>query len=177
FPKRPKNETYEANEFSTVLNACGRHGRVDVGLRVCMGDESAYAEGRALLQQHRRMLKQGIEFALGKVQDLGRFYFLDGRGVVDEGIIGIVCGMVLRQSWTKPMIGISLGENDTVKVSGRAPRPLVEAGMNLGEMMKTAASEVGGIGGGHRIAAGASIPKDSVNEFLLAAGHYFRLIT
>ncbi|MFH1393512.1 MAG: DHH family phosphoesterase [Candidatus Micrarchaeota archaeon] len=173
FPKRPKNETYEANELSTVLNACGRHGRSDVGLRICLGDEDAYAEGRKLLQQHRRMLKQGIEFALGKVQDLGRFYFLDGRGVVDEGIIGIVCGMALRQSWTKPIIGISLGENDTIKASGRAGRALVEGGLNLGKLMGAAGAEAGGIGGGHRIAAGASIPKGSLNSFLVAVGKYF----
>jgi len=32
--------------------------------------------------------------------------------------------------------------------------------------------ELGGVGGGHKIAAGASIPKNKINEFLLFAGEY-----
>lgn len=172
FPQRPKNETYEANEFSTLLNACGRHSKPDVGVRVCLGDESAYAEARALLQLHRKMLREGIAFASAHMVDLGPFYFVDGRGVIDEGIIGVVCGMGLDQRWTKPVIGVSLGDNRTIKVSGRAPRALVGAGLNLGELMKEAAAALGGVGGGHRTAAGASIPEGKANEFLLFAGGY-----
>lgn len=172
FPKRPHNEAFEANEFSTMLNACGRHSQPDVGVRVCLGEEKAYEEARVLLQLHRRMLREGISFASSHAQDLGAFYFVDGRGIVDEGIIGTVCGMALQQRWAKPIIGISSGEKETVKISGRAPRALVNAGMNLGELMAKATAEVGGVGGGHRIAAGASIPRDKLNEFLVFSGEY-----
>jgi single-stranded-DNA-specific exonuclease len=174
FPGRPRNETFEANEFSTLLNACGRHSRPDIGVRVCLGDESAYGEARALLQLHRRMLREGIAYASAHIQDLGPFYLLDARGVIDEGIIGVVCGMGMQQRWTKPVIGISLGGNGTVKISSRAPRALVEAGLNLGDLMKKASEALGGAGGGHRMAAGASIPQGSVNGFLLFAGEFLR---
>jgi len=170
FPNHPKNETYESNEFSTLLNACGRHGRSDIGLRVCLGDESAYAEARQLLALHRRMIREGIGFANSAIQDLGLFCFLDARGVIDESILGTVCGMALRASWGKPIIGISSGENDTIKVSSRAPRALVAAGLNLGQLMRAGTEAAGGIGGGHRIAAGASIPAGKINEFLLKLG-------
>jgi len=172
FPNRPKNETFEANEFSTLLNACGRHSQPDIGVRVCLGDESAQAEATALLLYHRKMLRSGIEYAGGAVQNLGKFYFLDGRGKIDEGIIGTVCGMAFQQKWGKPIIGISVGENETIKVSGRASKSLVEYGINLGELMKKATAEIGGVGGGHKIAAGASIPKEKLNEFLRFAGDY-----
>jgi single-stranded-DNA-specific exonuclease len=174
FPKRKRDETYEANEFSTMLNACGRHSRDDIGVRVCLGEADAYEEAKKLLLQHRRMLRAGIEYASGNVQDLGRFYFLDGRGIVDENIIGTVCGMCLQQVWTKPILGIALGEDGTVKVSGRSPKPLVAAGLNLGELMKKATEELGGAGGGHAIAAGASIPGKEINRFLLFAGEFLR---
>jgi single-stranded-DNA-specific exonuclease len=172
FPRRPKDETYEANEFSTLLNACGRHGRPEIGVRVCLGDESAREEARKLLQLHRRMLREGISYAGSRLQDLGAFYLLDGRGVIDEGIIGVVCGMSLRQDWKKPVIGIALGGHGTIKISGRSPRALVDGGLDLGRLMKEAAGSLGGVGGGHRIAAGASIPGDSLNGFLLFAGSY-----
>ena len=174
FPQRPRNETYEANEFSTLLNACGRHSKPDVGVRVCLGEESAYAEARALLQLHRRMLREGISFASAHIQDMGAFYLLDGRGVIDEGIIGVVCGMAMQQRWQKPVLGIALGDNSTIKVSGRAPRSVVAAGLNLGELMKKASAELGGVGGGHAMAAGASLPSGALNGFLLFAGEHMR---
>jgi len=170
FPNHPRNETFEANEFSTLLNACGRHGRPDIGLKVCLGEESAYAQARELLSLHRKMIREGIGFASKSVQDLGPFCFLDARGIVDESILGTVCGMVLRASWGKPIIGISSGENNTIKVSSRANRALVSAGLNLAQIMKAGVEATGGIGGGHRIAAGASIPSDKINEFLLRIG-------
>jgi single-stranded-DNA-specific exonuclease len=171
FPQRPRDETYEANEFSTLLNACGRHGKPDIGVKVCLGDAGAYAEARSLLQLHRKMLREGIAFANARIQDLGPFRLIDARGAVDEGIIGIVCGMLHSQ---KAVIGVSEGENGTLKVSGRAPRALVEKGVNLGELMKKAVAETGGAGGGHRMAAGASLPPGSLNSFLLSAGGYLK---
>jgi RecJ-like exonuclease len=172
FPKRPSNETFEANEFSTLLNACGRHGQPDVGIKVCLGDESAYEEASNLLRLHRRMLREGISYASGHVQDFGRFRFVDGRKKIGENIIGTVCGMALNQRWKTPIIGISLGEEGSIKVSSRAPRSLVEDGLNLGGLMKEATEQLGGIGGGHKIAAGASLPPGKLNEFLLFAGNY-----
>ena len=174
FPNRPKNETFEANEFSTLLNACGRHNQPDIGVRVCLGDESANNQARELLTYHRKMLRSGIEYATNRVQNLGAFYFLDGRGIIDEGIIGTVCGMAFQQKWQRPIIGIALGEQETIKISGRGSKALIGAGLNLGGLMKKTTGEVGGIGGGHRIAAGASIPKEKLNEFLKAAGEFLR---
>ncbi len=161
------SETYEANEFSTILNACGRHERPEIGIRICLGDEKALVEGRALLQYHRTKLKEGVLFASQKMQDFGKFYFVDARGVIDEGIIGTVCGMLIRPGMKKPLFGVSLGDKQTLKWSVRYPKFLKG---NMGLVIKHAAAECGGIGGGHRIAAGASIPKDKINEFLVALG-------
>lgn len=169
FPKRPKNETYEANEFSTILNACGRHSKPDIGVRVCLGDESAYQEARELLRLHRKMLRDGINYASKNIQNLGNFYFLDGREIIDEGIIGIVIGMSLRGK--KPIIGVSLGEEGSIKISGRCPKTSEK---NMGALMKAATEELGGVGGGHTMAAGAAIPIDKLNEFLLFCGNYLK---
>lgn len=167
FPKRPRNETYEANEFATLLNACGRHGKPDVGVRVCLGDPDAYEEAREMLRLHRKMLRSGVEFAGRRIQDMGSFLLLDGRGVIDESIIGIVCGMAMRG---KAVIGISSSAHGMMKVSGRLPKG---SERNMGQLMKRAGEELGGIGGGHQMAAGASLPEERINEFLLMCGSYF----
>ena len=84
FPHRARgSETYEANEFSTLLNACGRHGKAEIGVRVCMNgdgkDTEAMMAAHSLLLHHRKMIREGISFAKENVQDFGKFYFLDGR--------------------------------------------------------------------------------------------------
>lgn len=169
FPDR-KTETFEANEFSTLLNACGRHGKADVGLRVCLGEEAASEEAKALLTEHRRMLRQGIEFASANMQDFGKFVLLDARGAVDESVIGTVLGMALSQAWEKPAIGLASSAKGMLKVSSRTPRHLLEKGLDLGALMRHASEATGGVGGGHRVAAGASIPEGKINEFLLTVG-------
>lgn len=163
FPKREMNETYEANEFSTLLNACGRHNNPEIGIKVALGDMSVYKDANELLNYHRKMIRSGIEFANANIQDFGTFLFIDGRGKIDESIIGIVCGMSNR---TKPVIGISLSDN-SIKISGRGKN------INMGELMK-GCNKIGGIGGGHKVAAGASIPQDRLNDFLLFANEYIK---
>ncbi len=174
FPKHEKNETYEASEFSTLLNACGRHNAHEVGFGVCLNDKEALEKAKQLLIYHKQKIREGIEFALKNIKDLGKIYFLDARNIIDEGIIGVVCGMVLPFNAKKPIIGASLGENNTIKFSGRANKKLIENGINLGEAMKYACSKAGGVGGGHKIAAGASIPAGKINEFLIALGGQIR---
>jgi RecJ-like exonuclease len=162
-------ETYEANEFSTLLNACGRHHKAEVGVGICLGDKNALEEGHALLDYHRTKLKEGVLFGAEHIQDLGKIYFLDARGVIDEAIIGTVCGMLLRPDMKKPLLGVAFGERETLKFSIRSTKALK---LNMGAIMKEAALAVGGVGGGHRIAAGASIPKNKINEFLHSIAKY-----
>ena len=68
------------------------------------------------------------------------------------------------------MIGCLLGfankGDGEIKVSARATQELVERGLNLSLAMKKAAIAFDGMGGGHNIAAGATIPKGKEEEFL-----------
>ena len=176
FPNQAEGtELSDANEFSTVLNACGRHGKPEIGIGVCLGDSEAMKTAQSLLLLHRRQLREGVEFAAGAVEDFGAYYFLDGRGIIDDGIIGVVAGMLYGGAIkrTKPIIALALNEEGQVKVSGRATRKLVENGLNLGVMLVEATKGIG-VGGGHNIAAGAQVEPGKVNEFLLRAGEIIR---
>ncbi|MFH1448230.1 MAG: DHH family phosphoesterase [Candidatus Micrarchaeota archaeon] len=160
-------ELSDAKEFSTLINACGRQGRPDIGIGVCVGESGAYKEASALLLKHRRALREGIEYSSKAVEDYGRFYFLDGRGIIDDGIIGVVAGMlygVIRRD--KPIVAIAFYSDGHIKISGRATARLVKEGVNLSELLH-AATEGIGLGGGHNIAAGGKLEQDKVNEFLL----------
>ncbi|MGD0057042.1 MAG: DHH family phosphoesterase [Methanomassiliicoccales archaeon] len=164
-------ELHDAKEFSTLLNACGRYGEGVVGLRICVGDRSDFLEKGLRLQHNHR---GNLADAVGLVKDLGveRGRFLQhfhGRDEILDSIVGIVAGMVLGSGEVPsdvPIVAFAYSEDEKVKVSARATRELVQRGIDLATAVKTASEKVGGTGGGHNIAAGATISKGKEEEFL-----------
>lgn len=159
-------QLYDAGEFSTMLNACGRHGQMQIGIDICLQRQGALENGIKLLEQHKRMLREGIEYAYKRTKDWRSFLFLDARGVIDDGIIGVVAGMVYPGVRKKPIVAISTDDSKKIKISTRGTKKLVERGLNLGLALNNSCKVVGGHGGGHHIAAGASIESGKIDEFL-----------
>ncbi|MDD1773503.1 MAG: DHH family phosphoesterase [Methanomassiliicoccales archaeon] len=164
-------ELHDAKEFSTLLNACGRYGEGMVGLRICAGDRGDFLEKGLRLQRNHR---GNLADAVGLVMDLGveRGRFLQhfhGRAEILDSIVGIVAGMVLGSGEVPsdlPIVAFAYSEDEKVKVSARATRELVQKGIDLATAMKIASERVGGTGGGHNIAAGATISIGKEEEFL-----------
>lgn len=166
-----KSPLRDAKEFATVLNACGRHKEGEIGVRVAMGDrEEYYDKAMSLLRKHRRELRKGIQYAEEEgAEELENLYTLDARGRIKHSLVGIVVGMLYSTkevSRDKPILGIAEKGEGKVKVSGRANKKLVLKGVNLGEAMYKTSQELGGEGGGHDVAAGATVPEERLDEFL-----------
>lgn len=168
-------EVHDAKEFATLLNSTARYGKCDVGLEVCLGDRDKWLEkARNLLLGHRANLVEGLQFAreegITKREHLQ--FFHAGSGIRDT-IVGIVANMLLNSeevSGDLPLIGFANKGDQEIKVSARATQELVERGLNLSLAMKKAAGTFDGVGGGHNIAAGATIPKGKEEEFLDVLG-------
>jgi len=165
----------DSKEFATLLNACGRHGKAEVGLRICMGDRGeALSEGEALLRDHRSALSKALAWAKGSgIIRLRNIQFFDAGDEIEDTIVGTVAGMLLGSEGadrTAPMVAfaesIEYSDEPKLKASGRGTQELVSKGMDLSAAMKSAAELVGGVGGGHNIAAGATIPASRRDEFL-----------
>ncbi len=173
FPER--TELRDASEFSTLLNACGRHDKPDVGVNTLLMRQGAYERAKSMLEYHRKVLREGIEYALNKVADFGIFYFLDARGVIDDGVIGVVAGMLYSSvDRTKPILAIALDKEGMIKVSARGTKSLIDNGLDLGKALSESCSAGIGVGGGHDIAAGATIEPDKLNQFLRVFGEAVR---
>jgi RecJ-like exonuclease len=168
-----RTELRDAKEFATMLNACGRHDKPDIGIEVCMGDRGdAFARARTLLQHHRKMLRDGVEWSQKRgAVELKNVYVLDGEKEIKDTLIGVIAGMlygaqVIRHD--KPIVALALDDEGMLKASGRATAALVRQGVNLGAAMREAAAAVGGEGGGHNIAAGARMPPERKKAFIEA---------
>ncbi len=160
----------DAKEFATLLNACGRYNKAFIGYQVCLGDrDEYYKKALNMLNHHRRNLVAGVNFVkeIGIVKREFLQYFHAGENI-NENIVGIVASMILTEEGDKelPIIAFANSEDGNIKVSARAPRALVDKGLDLSVIMREASEEVGGYGGGHNVAAGASIPKGKEEEFL-----------
>lgn len=166
--EREGTEMRDASEFSTLLNATARYDHADIGLAVCMGDrESAYEDARKLLAEHRQNLVNGLMYVKENgVTQLENIQYFDAGSQIKETIVGIIAGMssTIVENRNLPVIAFAKTEGG-IKVSARGTQDLIRRGVNLSEAMSTVSAEVGGAGGGHDIAAGATIPENAKEEF------------
>ncbi len=170
--KEPEGtELRDASEFSTLLNATARYERPDVGLAVCLGNRTGALErAHRLLVNHRRNLSEGLEL----VEETGvtktdSLQWFDAGDEIRKTIVGIVAGMALGTDGVaadRPIIAFADAEDDEVKVSARGTPVLVGRGLDLSTVMADAAAAVDGEGGGHDIAAGATIPSGAKQAFI-----------
>ena len=171
--KREKKGTmlHDAKEYATLLNSTARYGQHEVGLRICLGDRDKwYKKALNLLRGHRQNLVRGMQIAkeegIYKKEKLQ--FFHSGNGIRDT-VVGIVVNMLLNSQEVDnslPLLGFAYKNEKEVKASARCTQTLVEKGLDLSAALRNAASKVGGIGGGHNIAAGATIPRGKEEEFL-----------
>ncbi len=164
---------HDAKEFATLLNACGRYEAGEVGYRVCLGDRGeAYEQALDLLKGHRRHIVSSLDVVdeVG-VEVLDHIQWFHGGDRIKDTVVGIAAGMVLGSGSVKsdmPLFAFAKAE-DGVKVSARASQRLLQRGLNLAVVLREAAAKVGGEGGGHTVAAGATIPAGTEDEFLRIA--------
>ncbi|WP_158058547.1 single-stranded-DNA-specific exonuclease RecJ [Halorussus halophilus] len=164
-------ELRDVSEFSTLLNATARYERADVGLAVCLGDrDEALERARKLLSNHRRNLSEGLQLVkregVTKEDNLQWFHAEDR---IRETIVGIIAGMAVGADGIDrgtPILAFAEKNDDEVKVSARGTPSLTRQGLDLSVVMREASQAVGGDGGGHNVAAGATVPKGTEEEFV-----------
>jgi single-stranded-DNA-specific exonuclease len=164
-------ELRDASEFSTLLNATARYDRADVGLAVCRGDRgAALDEARTLLTTHRRNLATGLDWVKREGVTQGEHVqWFDAGERIRETIVGIVAGMALGTDalrGDRPVIAFAAKNDTESKVSARGTHRLVRAGLDLSAVMGEVARALGGDGGGHDVAAGATIPSGHEERFV-----------
>ncbi|GKZ14819.1 DHH family phosphoesterase [Haladaptatus sp. T7] len=164
-------ELRDVSEFSTLLNATARYDRADVGLAVCLGDrEAALERARTLLKNHRRNLSEAISWVQSEgVTKEEHVQWFHAEDRVRETIVGIVAGMAVGANGIDrnvPILAFAEKNDEEVKVSARGTPALTRKGLDLSVVMKTASQAVGGDGGGHNVAAGATVPKGKEKEFI-----------
>ncbi len=160
-----------ASEYATLLNACGRWAKPKVGGSICRGERGdAYREAEYMLAHHRSVIRDLLQYILDTgVTELSHLQYIHTGDRFPDTIVGIGAGMALSKlDWRKPIMVLAamVDEPEVTKVSMRTNQWALARGVDLQEALVEASAGVGGAGGGHRIAAGAFIPRDTEEEFV-----------
>jgi single-stranded-DNA-specific exonuclease len=145
------------------INAGGRVGRSDLGVRLLTTEDPAEAEAIAAELERYNEERRAIEMqvceaaeALARAQGNRAVVLVAGQGW-HPGVIGIVAGR-LKEKLGKPAIVIAIGEDGTGKGSGRSI-----SGVDLGAAVLAAKdSRLLVAGGGHAMAAGLTVAADGI---------------
>ena len=160
-----------ASEYATLLNACGRWAKPKVGGSICRGERGdAYREAEYMLAHHRSVIRDLLQYILDTgVTELSHLQYIHTGDRFPDTVVGIGAGMALSKlDWRKPIMVLAamVDEPEVTKVSMRTNQWALARGVDLQEALVEASAGVGGAGGGHRIAAGAFIPRNTEEEFV-----------
>lgn len=154
-----------ADALAGLLNACGRSNNEGIGLALTLGDQSAMDQARALRQSY----VNEVQAALQKIVQRGVTQMENIQYFINEnlGLSGILSGVTMQYFGDHDKPTLALAESgDEIKVSSRGTFDLLERGVDLAAALRECGQKVGGVGGGHRIASGATVPKGREKDFL-----------
>jgi single-stranded DNA-specific DHH superfamily exonuclease len=156
-----KNELIKnAVTMCDVINACGRISACSVGFALCLRDSKYLDKAMEIWKKYTVDLLEEINKRREEIKEGFCIRYL----IMENGnATGPVATIFSRYFYPdKPFVAVNI-KGDKAKVSARGNDKI---GIDLAEVMKKSAEKVGGRGGGHRVAAGAFIPADKVDEFI-----------
>jgi single-stranded-DNA-specific exonuclease len=155
---------FDLERLADVVDACGKSGHRGLGLTVCLGGLGSWPEAERIERAYNERIMAALQQLPERLTELsGLRYFMSDDSSLGGVIAGIAAMYVVRQD--KALFALTR-KDDELHVSCRGNRVLVERGLDLGAAMRQVGSVLGGHGGGHKIAAGATIALSREAEFL-----------
>ncbi len=153
-----------ARSLSHMMNSSGRKDSPSTGLAAILGDMPSLERCREFREDYRDGVQVELLDLAGQVERMQNIQFFENR-VPAMG--GALAGLGLEYFLDRraPVIALTKA-GDKFKISSRGLWSLVHAGLDLSYVMRTAGERVGGVGGGHPIASGATIPVEKKQQFL-----------
>ncbi len=160
-----KGMDMDAEQLSGILNSCGRAGVGGLGISAGLGDRDALEQGANIDRDSAGLLTE----AMCQLDSIGlnQMEHIQWFDSSDSGFTGMLCSIAMQciGDPSKPTIGVNKAY-DPINLSSRGMWGQLNAGVDLAVAMREACASVGGEGGGHKIAAGGSVPAENIEQFL-----------
>ncbi|MFW6038617.1 MAG: DHH family phosphoesterase [Candidatus Saliniplasma sp.] len=148
-----------------LLNSTARTKQAGLGMSLCLSDKNAREKAEEIRGKYRDEMieKMHVLEEDGPLEKENIQYFFEEKKERKGELAGLSMLYIFDQN--KPTLGICELEDD-IDISARGTKKLVNEGLDLGEICREVANKFGGSGGGHDIAAGATVSKDHKDDYL-----------
>lgn len=165
-----RSQLRDAREFSTLLNACATAGKPGIGVGICMGDRNvSLNEAKQIADTYREILAKSISKILAekwRTVDDGRTIFVNAENVLADEMLAAAASLLSGSPTCDRMLFVwTISKDGMYKFSCRKCL-CCKSVSNLGLIVRSCAESVGGIGGGHKEAAGCKIPYGRLEDFV-----------
>ena len=157
----------DLREFSTLLNSCGRMGWPSLGIGVCLGDKKATNRAYDILKNYRKEIIDALNWFYDnrrteKVIEKKGYVIILAESNIRDTIIGTLASLLAKSKvYDEGTVIMSTAYtlDGFIKVSLRITGDS-SSDADLRIIIKEIVAGSEGYGGGHKLAAGASIPQD-----------------
>lgn len=163
-----RRELSNVEEYSSLLNACGKNKEYTAAVSIELGKYQQMDYALSLLSKYSSTMQNGIEWVKreGSIQkDNIQYIYTEDKEQKKIAAAVSSIGIELGILPDKPILSLMKMDN-LIKVSSRTTDNMIEKGVNLGVIMNQASNNFNGSGGGHNIAAGATIPANQKDNFI-----------
>ncbi len=148
--------------LTELIDSAARTDNQSIAIAYILGDINAKERMELLRREYKSKLIDGVYKMLDNLFEMEYIqYFFAEDSYMSSSLSTI--GSLYLLNPKKATLGLYV--DSMVHISARGSKFLVRK-VHLGDIMREAAKKFGGNGGGHDIAAGATIPKGSEDDFL-----------
>jgi len=155
----------DAKEMCTILNACGRLNKPELGVSILLGEKKEEIDN--ILTLYRKTITKALDWIRNNPQEkINKALIINAKNNINPNIAGTVASIFTRSKMVPPntfVLSLARYPNNQTKVSlrHRGPPP-----KSLREILKNI-NPKDGLFGGHNNAAGALIPTEAEEEYIL----------
>ena len=147
----------DAHSFTAVIDACGKAGRGDLAIALCLRSSTEINDAWDVTRQHH-LAVIGALTALMPIKEGESIYECPDVSVASD-----IADVLVRDKEHQTPVLVYTRYGKDCRISARLPRNVKG---DLGSIIRNLATTYGGNGGGHSTRAGATIPCDSIGTFV-----------
>ncbi len=148
--------------LTELIDSACRTDNQSVAMAYILGERESFDRMEVLRRDYRAQVIEELYRMLENLGEKGHVQYYYAKSSYLASTVATIATIYLLDP-TKVTLALHMGEVTTV--SARVHRSMMDR-IDLGEIMRKVSTNLGGHGGGHRMAAGASIPRGKEEEFL-----------
>ncbi len=148
--------------LTELIDSACRTDNQSVALAYVLGEQESFERMEVLRRDYRAQVIDELYNVLERVESLSHVQYFYTRSSYLASTVATISTIYLLDP---KKVTLALHAGERVSVSARVHRSMMDL-IDIGSIMRKVSSELGGSGGGHRMAAGATVPRGSEFEFV-----------